>query len=92
MGMRASLGILLRRMLQPTHPARAGGWRERRAALDGGKGEREMWNENYGADGPGGEVVVQDVEVGSAVFNDGALHFGVGGVEDFHAKGFRLAF
>src|SRR5258708_37345092 len=56
----------------------AGGWRERRAALGGGKGGRRMWDEDYGADGPGGEGVVEDGEVGGAGFNDGALHFGVG--------------
>lgn len=50
-----------------------------------------MRYENDGADSPVGEVVVEDVEVRSAIFDDGALHFGVGGVDDFCADWSGLA-
>jgi hypothetical protein len=41
-----------------------------------------MGNEKNCPDGPCVEVVVQDKEIGSAVFEDGAFHLGVGGVDD----------
>ena len=66
----------------------ASGGSERFAAFDGGKGKGEMGYEDDGAHGPLREVVVQDVEIGCAVFEDGALHFGVGGIEDFAAEDF----
>ena len=50
-----------------------------------------MGDEKKCADGPRVEVVVQDEEIRRAVFEDGAFHFGVGGVDDFAAKWFGLA-
>lgn len=41
-----------------------------------------MRDQKNGADGPRVKVVVQHEEVGSSVFEDGALHFRVGGVDD----------
>ncbi len=41
-----------------------------------------MGDEKDGADGPRVEVIVQDEEIGSSVFEDGALHFRVSGVDD----------
>ena len=41
-----------------------------------------MGDEKNCPDGPCVEVVVQDEEIGSSVFEDGALHFGVSGVYD----------
>jgi hypothetical protein len=41
-----------------------------------------MGNEKDGADGPRVEVVVQNEEIGSSVFENGALHLGVSGVND----------
>jgi len=69
----------------------ASGGRERRAAFDGGKREREMRNEDDGTNGPGGQIVVQDVEIGSAVGEDGALHLREGGIENFLSERFGLA-
>ena len=60
----------------------AGGWCERFAAFDGGKSEREVGNENDGADGPGSQIVIQDVETGRAVGEDGALHLRVRRIDD----------
>jgi hypothetical protein len=51
-----------------------------------------MRDEKNGADGPRVKVVMQDEEIGRSVFEDGALHFGVGGVHDFGADGFGLTF
>src|SRR5713226_9040363 len=51
-----------------------------------------MGNKKNRADGPRVEVVVQDEEIRGSVFEDGALHFGVSGVDYSSAKGFRLAF
>jgi hypothetical protein len=45
-----------------------------------------MGNEKNGPNGPRVEVVVQDEEVGSSVFENGALHFGVSGVDDSGAQ------
>ena len=67
-------------------------WRERWAFLDGRESEGEMRHEDDAADCPVGEVVVEDVEIGSAVFDDSAFHFGVGGVDDFRADRSGLAF
>ncbi len=47
---------------------------ERFAALDGGQRKREMGDEKDGADGPRGEVVVQDEKIRGSVFEDGVLH------------------
>lgn len=69
----------------------ASGWGERRAAFDGGKRKCEMRNENDGADGPCGQVIVQDVEIWGAVGEDGALHLRIGRVENLRAKRFGLA-
>jgi hypothetical protein len=44
-----------------------------------------MGNEKYGADGPCVEVVVQDEKIRGFVFEDGAFHFGVSGIDDFAA-------
>lgn len=41
-----------------------------------------MGNEKNRPNRPGVEVIVQNKEVRSSVFEDGALHFGIGGVED----------
>src|SRR5260370_37711885 len=51
-----------------------------------------MGDEEDGADGPRVEVVVQDEEIGSSVLDNGALHFGVGSVDDSCAQRLRLAF
>jgi hypothetical protein len=51
-----------------------------------------MGDEKDGADGPCVEVVVQDEKIGSSVFENGALHFGVSGVDNSGAKRSRLAF
>ena len=51
-----------------------------------------MGDEENGPDGPQVEVVVQDEEIRSPVFEDGALHLGVSRVDDSGAEGFRLAF
>src|SRR5258708_26356483 len=51
-----------------------------------------MGDEKDSAYGPAVEVVMQNEEIGSAVFEDGALHFGVGGVDNSAAKRLRLAF
>jgi len=50
-----------------------------------------MRDENNRTDGPSSEVVVQDIQIGRAVFDYGALHFGVGGIEDFGTERFGLA-
>jgi len=50
-----------------------------------------MGNKKNRADGPRVEVVVQDEEIWSSVFEDGTLHFGVGGVDDSGTERFRLA-
>ena len=50
-----------------------------------------MGDEKNRPDGPRVEVVVQDEEVRGPVFEDGALHFGVGGVDDSGADWFALA-
>jgi hypothetical protein len=50
-----------------------------------------MGDEKNRSDGPGIEVVVQDEEIGSPIFEDGTLHFGVSGVNDSGADWFRLA-
>jgi len=42
-----------------------------------------MRNEDDGTDGPGGEVIVEDVKIGSVVLKYSLLHFGVGGIHDF---------
>ena len=50
-----------------------------------------MRDEKDAADGPGVEVVVQDKEVGSSVFENSAFHFGVSGVDDSDTQRLRLA-
>jgi len=50
-----------------------------------------MGNEKDGADGPRVEVVVQDKEIRSSVFEDGTPHFGVSGVDDSCPDWFGLA-
>jgi hypothetical protein len=50
-----------------------------------------MGDEKNRPDGPRVEVVVQNEEIGSSVFEDGALHFGVSGVDNSVAEGFRSA-
>jgi len=90
-GIRACSGILSRTILQPTHPARRAVRSERLSALDGGKGKGKPGDENQRSHGPCGQIVVQDVEVRRAVFEDGALHLGVCGVDDFAAERFGLA-
>jgi len=61
------------------------------AAFDRREREREMGDEKNRADGPRVQVVVQDKEIRGAVFQDGALHFGVGGINDSGAERLRLA-
>src|SRR5882724_2522425 len=51
-----------------------------------------MRDEKNCPDGPGVEVVVQDKEIRSSVFENGALHLGVSRVDNFGTEGFRLAF
>ena len=51
-----------------------------------------MGDEKDRADSPRVEVVVQYEEIRGSVFEDGAFHFGVGGIDDFGTEGFRLAF
>ncbi len=51
-----------------------------------------MRNEKNRSDGPRFEVVVQDEEIRGSVFEDGALHFGIGGVNNSGPQRFRLAF
>ena len=51
-----------------------------------------MGDEENRPDGPRVEVVLQDEEIGSSVFENGALHFGVGGIDDFGTERSRLAF
>lgn len=69
----------------------AGGWRKRRADFDGGKRESEARNENNGADNPGGQVIVQDVEIRCAVGKNCTPHLRVGGIKNFRAEWPRLA-
>ena len=42
-----------------------------------------MWYEKNSPDGPCLEVVVENEEIGCSIFEDGAFHFGVSGVDDF---------
>src|SRR5712692_7372909 len=65
---------------------------ERWALFECRQREREMGNEKNGADGPRVEVVVQDKEIRSSVFEDGALHLGVSSVDDSGADWVGLAF
>src|SRR5260370_1953180 len=51
-----------------------------------------MGDKKNGPDGPQAEVVVQDEEIWSPIFEDGALHFGVSGVDDSGTEGLGLAF
>jgi len=51
-----------------------------------------MGNEKNGPDSPSIKVIVQNKKIRSSVFENGALHFGVGGIENFGAERFRLAF
>ena len=51
-----------------------------------------MGDKKYGTDGPRFEVVVQDEEIGGSVFEDGAFHLGVGGINDSASQRLRLAF
>jgi len=41
-----------------------------------------MRDEKNRVDSPRVKVIVQDEEIGGSVFENGALHFGVGGVND----------
>lgn len=61
------------------------------AAFDGRKREGEVGNENDGANGPGGEIVVQNIEIRRVVGEDGAFHLRIGGVENLRAERFGLA-
>jgi hypothetical protein len=56
--------------------------RERLATFEGRQRKGEMRNEKDGANSPGVEVVVQDEEIRGSVFEDGAFHFRIGGVDD----------
>jgi hypothetical protein len=47
-----------------------------------------MRDEKNRADGPCIEVILQDEEIRSSVFEDSALHFGIGGVDDSAAQRF----
>src|SRR5260370_11051009 len=51
-----------------------------------------MGDKKDGADGPGVEVVVQNEKIGSSVFENSALHFGVRGISYSASKWLRLAF
>ncbi len=51
-----------------------------------------MGDEENRADGPRVEVVLQNEEIRRSVFENGALHFGVSGVDDSGANWFGLAF
>lgn len=51
-----------------------------------------MRDEDYGADGPLGYVVGEDVQIRGAVGENGTFHFGIGGVDNSGADWFRLAF
>lgn len=51
-----------------------------------------MRDEKDRPDGPCFQVVVQNEKVRGSVFEDGALHFRIGGINDSGPKGFRLAF
>src|ERR1700757_355203 len=53
--------------------------------------KREMRDERDGPNGAGVQVVVQHEEMGSSVFENGALHFRVSSVDNFGTKRFRLA-
>ncbi len=66
--------------------------RERLAALDRGQRKGEMRDEKNSADSPRVEVVMQNKKIRRSIFEDGALHFGVGGVNDSGAQRLRLAF
>src|SRR5258708_39525921 len=61
----------------------AGGWRERRGAPAGGKGERRMGEEKFGAKSPGGGGAGQDEREGGAGFKAGGASFGVSGGRGF---------
>ncbi len=50
-----------------------------------------MGDEKNRPDRPGIEVVVQNKEIWSSIFENGALHFRIGGVDDSGAKRLRLA-
>jgi len=58
-----------------THPARAPGRGRKWFPLDDGRWRKcKVRDEQEIADGPGGEVVVQDIEIGGTVFADGVHH------------------
>lgn len=74
------------------NPARApSGCSQRRAALDGRKGESKPRDQDHALDRPRREVVVHHVKIGRAVFQNGALHFGECRVHDSVAQGLGLA-
>lgn len=74
-------------------PSRSASCRsERLSALDGSERKRKPGNENQRSHRPCGRIVMKDVEVRSTVFEDGALHLGVCGVDNFAAQRFGLAF
>src|ERR1700730_5262797 len=50
-----------------------------------------MRDENYGAHGPLRKVVVEDIQIRSAVREYGAFHFGVRRIDDSVAERFGLA-
>ncbi len=56
--------------------------RQRFATLDRGESKREMRDEKNCSDGPRVEIVVQYEKIRGPVFEDCALHFGVGGVDN----------
>lgn len=75
-------GDFVEQYVAPDPTGAAGRWGEGFAAFDGGKRKCKMGDKNNGAHGPLREVVMQDVEIWSAVFEDGALHLGVSGIDD----------
>jgi hypothetical protein len=68
------LGDFVEEDVAANPPSAASGWFERRSTLDCRKREGEMRNQNDGAYGPGGQVVMQDIEIWRAVGEDSALH------------------
>src|SRR5260370_42382439 len=85
-------GNLIQQNVAAYPASAASGRSERWGFFECRQGESEMGNEKNRSDGPRVEVVVQDEEIGSSVFEDGALHFGIRGVENARTEGSGLAF